>query len=56
MLIICSLAGELSSPLILVLGRQRQVDLCEVKADLVYTSPAHLELRGETLLQKKEPS
>jgi hypothetical protein len=41
------------TPLILVLGRQRQVNLCELKARLVYTeSSSQPGLNTETFSQK----
>jgi hypothetical protein len=40
--------------LILALGRQRQVDLCEFKARLVYRVPEWPGLHRKTLSQKKQ--
>ena len=42
-------------PLILALGRQRQVDLCEFKASLVYRASSRTaEATGRPCLEKTE--
>jgi hypothetical protein len=47
-------SGGGHNPLIPATGRQRQADLCEFKASLVYIVPALPRLHSETLIKQSK--